>query len=159
MEKALASLERFPSRYQQHWLDGMRAKLGLFTEELNDLALAHDFLQHLHQTGADFTLSFADLDPHTLEQSPFHHAWRERLTRQPQSADDVLARIHAHNPIVIPRNHLVEAALLAAAHHDLSPLHTLLSALQEPFDRINTPEQLRRPPPPGTPPFRSFCGT
>ena len=31
VERATASLDRFPDLFEQHWLDGMRAKLGLFT--------------------------------------------------------------------------------------------------------------------------------
>jgi uncharacterized protein YdiU (UPF0061 family) len=159
MEKAQASLERFPSRYQHHWLQGMRAKLGLFTEENGDPKLAHVFLEQLKQSRSDFTLAFAELDPQTQEQSPFHQAWRERLTRQPQSLETVRAHMQAHNPIVIARNHQVEAVLRAAHDQDLKPLLRLLAALQTPFERNHSPVDLCQPPPPGTPAFRSFCGT
>ena len=33
VERATAALDRFPALFEQHWLDGMRAKLGLFTRE------------------------------------------------------------------------------------------------------------------------------
>src|SRR5829696_2179685 len=33
VERATASLNRFPVAFEQYWLDGMRAKLGLFTPE------------------------------------------------------------------------------------------------------------------------------
>src|SRR5207248_6131188 len=42
--RATAALDRFPALFQQHWLDGMRAKLGLFTREPDDEHLADDLL-------------------------------------------------------------------------------------------------------------------
>ena len=39
------------------------------------------------------------------------------------------------NPVYIPRNHLVEAALQAAvADQDYAPFETLLQVLERPFD-------------------------
>ena len=39
VERATAALDRFPDLFEQHWLNGMRAKLGLFTQEADDEAL------------------------------------------------------------------------------------------------------------------------
>ena len=41
----------------------MRRKLGLFTEESEDAALAESLLAWMHKTKADFTNTFADLRP------------------------------------------------------------------------------------------------
>ena len=67
--------------------------------------------------------------------------------------------MNAHNPAVIPRNYLVEAALTAANGSDLAPLERLLNALANPYDESGKPVELLNPPPPGTPPCRTFCGT
>ena len=40
IERATSALDRFPDLFEQHWLTGMRSKLGLFTEEPEDKALA-----------------------------------------------------------------------------------------------------------------------
>ena len=52
--------------------------------------------------------------------------WRA-LDPDPDAMDRV-------NPLYIPRNHLVEEALLAATDGDHAPLHALLGAVQQPFD-------------------------
>ena len=63
------------------------------------------------------------------------------------------------NPAVIPRNHLVEEALAAAAEHDdLAPFEALLAVLRQPF---TPPEDLRyaQPAMGGMPGYQTFCGT
>ena len=58
VERAKASLDRFPDLFEQHWLDGMRAKLGLFTREDTDKALVADLLAWMQRRSADFTNTF-----------------------------------------------------------------------------------------------------
>ena len=58
MERATAALDRFPELFEQHWLDGMRAKLGLFTREDEDEALVNDLLAWMQRRSADFTNTF-----------------------------------------------------------------------------------------------------
>jgi uncharacterized protein YdiU (UPF0061 family) len=55
VERATAALDRFPDLFEQHWLDGMRAKLGLFTQEDGDKALVDDLLAWMQRRSADFT--------------------------------------------------------------------------------------------------------
>ncbi len=58
VERATAAVNRFPDLFEQHWLDGMRAKLGLFTREDEDSALVNDLLAWMTQRSADFTNTF-----------------------------------------------------------------------------------------------------
>ena len=157
------ALESFSSRFQHHWLAALRAKLGLFTAESEDAALAEDLLRWMHTARADYTHTFRNLKLNAhLEDATFvvwHRRWTERLARQPQPWLEVARHMHAHNPAVIPRNHEVEAALAAAAANDLAPLERLLAALARPYEEANQPDELLNPPPPGTPVCRTFCGT
>ncbi len=61
IELATAALERFVSRFEHHWLAGMRAKLGLTTEEPEDRALVEALLAWMRGAGADFTNTFRTL--------------------------------------------------------------------------------------------------
>ncbi len=63
VERATAALDRFPDLFEQHWLDGMRAKLGLFTQEDGDKALVDDLLAWMQRRSADFTNTFRSLTP------------------------------------------------------------------------------------------------
>ena len=61
---------------------------------------------------------------------------------------------------MIPRNHLVEAALTAATDTgDLGPLERLMAALAAPYDHARDRGEFARGPAPGAGPYRTFCGT
>ena len=169
LARAQELVESFSGRFQQHWLAARRAKLGLFSAEPEDASLAEELLRWMHETRADYTHTFRNLRPHTHPATIapadaaftlWHRRWTERLARQPQPWPEVRQLMSAHNPAVIPRNHMVEAALTAAATtNDLAPLERLLAALTTPYDEIGQPADLLNPPPPGTPIGRTFCGT
>ncbi len=166
---ANAALESFQDRFRRHWLAAMRCKLGLFTAEPDDASLVEELLRAMHRTQADYTHTFRNLRPHaTVEPrhlsdaafTSWHQRWTERLSRQPQSIEEVVRLMNAHNPAVIPRNHEVEAALTAAStRNDLAPLKLILAALANPYNEAGQPGALLNPPPPGTPTCRTFCGT
>src|SRR6202034_269179 len=61
VELASEAASAFTSRYQEHWLAGMRDKLGISGKEEGDLELVRELLQAMHETAADFTLTFRRL--------------------------------------------------------------------------------------------------
>ena len=58
IEPANASIARFEERFRHHWLAGMRAKLGLFGEEADDVGLIDGLLAWMQSARADFTNLF-----------------------------------------------------------------------------------------------------
>ena len=65
----------------------------------------------------------------------------------------------ANNPTIIPRNHRVEEALEAAVqHNDYSLVHSLVNALQSPYDyqKVDTFYQTF---PSGCTGYKTYCGT
>jgi uncharacterized protein YdiU (UPF0061 family) len=166
--QANEALENFAGRFQHHWLAVMRGKLGLFTLESADAALAEELLVWMHKSSSDYTHTFRNLRPSPDLDSPasadaafklWHQRWTERLSRQPQPWTEVVRLMNAHNPAVIPRNYEVEVALAAAVAGDLKPLEQLLGALARPYEEAGQPGGLLNPPPSGTPFCRTFCGT
>jgi uncharacterized protein YdiU (UPF0061 family) len=64
------------------------------------------------------------------------------------------------NPVVIPRNHVVEQVLDAATvQNDLAPLQVFLGVLREPYTDAAVPDNHRLPPSEGDVGYRTFCGT
>jgi uncharacterized protein YdiU (UPF0061 family) len=162
VEIANAAVQRFQDRFQQHWLSGMRAKLGLFTEETEDAELIRDWLSGLQETAADFTNSFADLTMGRLEAIPqpeWLARWQQRLERQPQSPVEVREQMRRHNPAFIPRNHKVEEALAAAEAGDGQVLEKLLEVLAHPWDHERDQPAYRMPPDAAAEPYQTYCGT
>ena len=165
---ATEALERFPHLFHEHWLNGMRAKLGLFTCESDDEALVNGLLAWMRGQSADFTNTFRSLtkwvgikDPAGFESglTPWLERWEARRGRQPQSSADAATLMRRHNPAFIPRNHRVEEALLAATSAgDLSVMETLLEVLANPFDyERDAPKYTEPGTDHGT--YRTFCGT
>ena len=140
----------------------------------------------MHDTRADFTTTFARLSTSWLSTSApttaapeadaalpadadrssdaafqaWHAQWRARLARQAQAPEAVTALMQQRNPAVIPRNHVVEAALTAATDAgDLGPLERLMAALAAPYDYARDRAELALAPAPGGRPYRTFCGT
>lgn len=161
-------LDEFPRLFNEFWLDGMRRKLGIFTEGPEDQELFKDLLQVMGKYEADFTntflaLTFNRLEGMTLFHSEefknWHKQWQKRLERQEKTKDDVFELMKKTNPAIIPRNHLVEEALEAAVeNNDYSVLENLLDVLSDPFAHTKRQEEYAKVPVPTTP-YQTFCGT
>ncbi|MBR0565447.1 YdiU family protein [Azoarcus sp. L1K30] len=179
IELATGVIDAFPARYQHHWLEGARAKLGLRGQiddgERIDTALAQDWLTLLQAKKVDFTLAWRRLaDAAAGDEGPLRALFTEH-----QTLDDWLARWQARcaaeadspgpraehmrrvNPWLIPRNHRVEEALDAATQAgDLAPFEQLLEALRLPFEERPAFARYAEPAPADfTQAFRTFCGT
>ena len=174
VEKATAVIVAFNERLAAHWLNVMRAKLGLdaSADEAADRRLAEDFLSLLHDGKGDFTNSFRALydraagkpSAHAEPESgdPAMAAWLARWqARQPQRSAALLTAMQQANPWVIPRNHRVEEALDAAVErNDLAPFDALLAVLRNPCAEQPEAQAYTDPAPADvTACYRTFCGT
>jgi uncharacterized protein YdiU (UPF0061 family) len=163
------AISGFPDILRQHWLAGMRAKLGLLNQEADDGALAEELLDCMHRHSVDFTNTFRDLASGSLpEASAFQTPdfkqwfgrWQARLERQPDSWEASRRLMNSCNPAVIPRNHRVEEALEAATGRtDFSVMEKLMDILARPYQDSPAQAAYRLPPPPSAQPYRTFCGT
>jgi uncharacterized protein YdiU (UPF0061 family) len=172
-EAARVLLEEFPARYRRHWLAGLRPKLGLFTEQAGDAELGEALFTALEGQGADFTQMFRALsaaltvgyDPVAAEVTgrdafaPWFTRWQERLAREPLDTAERAVRMDAVNPLYIPRNHRVDAALKAAEAGDMAPFMALLEAVTHPFVRRSEWDRYALAPAPDAPHFITYCGT
>jgi protein adenylyltransferase len=169
--RATEVVNAFPEQYERHWLRGMRAKLGLVSDEEADFNLATGFLTAMDGKNVDYTLAFRYLadaalsheapiralfaDPSAYDLWSGH--WRARLARE---AVAPLARAQAMrraNPAFIPRNHRVEEALSAAVERDdYAPFATLLNILSRPFDDQPEFAAFAEPAPEGYGHYRTF---
>ncbi|WP_299820036.1 YdiU family protein [uncultured Roseibium sp.] len=177
MDKAVdlagTELARFPELYNGHWLEGMRAKLGLETAAEGDMEFFKALLTVMAEQGVDYTLFFRALgaaaegapekaralfvDPTALD--PCLAEWRQRLDGEGLAPALVRSRMDAVNPIYIPRNHKVEDALSAAEKGDYAPVQKLLEVLKSPFTERPDLEAYAQPAPDTFGPYQTFCGT
>jgi len=177
VEAARDALQAYAGHYEGDWLDGMRAKTGLQDPQEDDGALINDLLGIMDANRADFTLTFHylstlplgsagnDVEVRALFDNPeaFDHwarRWRERLRREGSVDATRQARMQAVNPVYIPRNHRIEAAIRAAEDHgDFSVFQELHAVLQNPWQRQPGKDAYRLPPKPEEVVLQTFCGT
>jgi uncharacterized protein YdiU (UPF0061 family) len=170
---ATAVLQSFADRYHQAWNRGRRDKLGLAVERPEDIEIADAFLALLHTHAVDHTSAYRSLSSavrgdDTSARALFadHTAfdawattWRARLDQDRRDPRAVATAMDRVNPVYIPRNHLVEAALADATAGDLASLGRLLAVVAQPFGERPGLEAYAQPAPPSFGRYRTFCGT
>ncbi len=165
--EATAAVNSFTDRYDEYWLQGMRTKLGLADPpHPEDLNLANGFLSAMDSQSVDYTLAFRALAQAALgddgkirilfEDPAPYDVWAEQWRNRKPDATTILKS----NPLYVPRNHMVEAALTAATEqNDLAPFETLLEVLSLPFTERPGFDAYTKPAALDAEPYRTFCGT
>ncbi len=164
---AQESLAAFRQHYNAAWLAGMRAKLGLRDRAADPetTPLIEELIALMGTSRVDYTSFFRALRTAAtgddravrgmfLDLAGFD-AWAERwraLGPDPDAMDAV-------NPAYIPRNHLVEEALDAAAAGDMGSFERLLGAVTAPYVERPGLERYAAPAPESFGAYRTFCGT
>ncbi len=178
IEPAQETVDRFPGLYNDAYLTGLRAKLGLREKRDGDKDLADDLLKRMAENEADFTLTFRHLsDAATLlpteadapvralfnEGNAFDawaELWRKRLAQEAGDETEREADMRRVNPAFIPRNHLVAEVIEAAEEReDFKPFEELMSVLATPFEGQPGRERFTLPPRPEQVVRQTFCGT
>ena len=176
VELASESVAAFSDRFEEHWLAGMRVKLGLMCAEEGDRDLIHGLLEAMRANAADFTLTFrllcaaarsedADTGVRALFAEPkaydaWAQAWRSRLTRDGLDPRERHRTMRSVNPAYIPRNHRVEQVLEAAVERDdFAPFVELLTVLSRPYEDQEGFGSYAHPPKEDERVFQTFCGT
>lgn len=155
--------------YHGFWLNGMRAKLGLFTEESEDESIINELLHIMEKHQADFTNTFRRLTIDELcgmelfdteDFVSWKDKWELRLSNQHQSKEESQELMKNNNPAVIPRNHKVEEALDAAVKNDdYNIMRELVNILSHPYAYSAEQDVFSTLLPSSTRPYRTFCGT
>ncbi len=173
IREAQSAVDAFPDQFDRAWLDCFRAKLGLIEVADDDHNLIDALLDAMASGVADFTNTFRALadaaaGAEALLRSQFSDTalidawlsrWRVRLAKESTDTAARVIAMHRANPLVIPRNHQVEAALNAAEEGDLTAFDALLQILVNPWDDRPGVTPYTRPPQPHEIIAQTFCGT
>ncbi len=170
-------LHIYQEKYEHYWLSGMRKKIGLFVARETDKLLIEKLLSIMDKQQADFSLTFHYLSQLSAGQNgsdnkirslfnqseDFDHwlaEWRVRLTEEVLSDDRRQQKMQAINPVCIPRNHQIEAAIRAAEEQgDFSPFRELHTVLINPYKLQSGKERYMQPPREEEIVHQTFCGT
>jgi uncharacterized protein YdiU (UPF0061 family) len=163
-------VDAFDARYGSRWAEAFREKLGLDDRIDPSVAaeIARDALDLLAAHEVDFTGFWRDL---AAAADDDERPVRGRFLGPVAELDAWLTRwralmpdpslIRAVNPVYIPRNHIVEEALLSATEGDLAPFERLLDLVRDPYTVRTGAEYQRfaRPAPAGAARHVTYCGT
>jgi uncharacterized protein YdiU (UPF0061 family) len=171
ISKAQQLLADFWSTFQACWTAGMRGKIGLLSDDADDVRLIEELLMLMQAKELDYSVTFRDisrqqaLSPH-LRQVPgfaeWHARWLGRLSqeRNGRAVDDSLVAMQRSNPLYIPRNFRVEEAISAGVEHgDFSVMDRLVDALKDPYTECPEFLEYAAAPPASWREYRTFCGT
>ena len=165
---ATECLNAYQAKYRAYWLSAMRKKIGLFNDEPGDLALVEDLLMLMYKHQADYTNTFRNLAKplqlrdQLIDDGGFKNwqiLWHERLSRQAQGVDEVAVLMDSHNPLVVPRNHIVEEVLDSANQGDMEPFHDFLDVLSTPYQMPKNEKYLQGASAGFDASYQTFCGT
>jgi uncharacterized protein YdiU (UPF0061 family) len=175
VKSAQEAIDAYPARFEAAYFAGLRLKFGFSQIREDDLTLIGDFLRHMADGRADFTLTFrrlcasaGDAAADETLRSAFDNAaavdawlpkWRERLAVEKITPAERAASMRAVNPLFIPRNHRVEQVITAALGGDFAPFAELRAVLSRPYEEQPDKAAYADPPQPDETVFQTFCGT
>ena len=171
--RAMEVLESYRPRHETYLAEAMRAKIGFAVDPTGDDQMLDQMLDQMQAARVDFTSWFRGLaislrgDDTALRPmidgsealASWVARWRDVVTASSRDLHGVAAAMDTVNPVYIPRNHLVEEALLAGSDGDLTLVHDLLEVLVHPYDRRPGLDRYAAPAPDGSGRYRTFCGT
>jgi uncharacterized protein YdiU (UPF0061 family) len=174
-QQAQAVVDRYAQRFHHLHQSRLAAKLGLDTVKEADGTLVQAFHDVLASERLDFTLAFRWLTEYgndTVAHSPlpelFHaptaltdwaQNWQARRKENTGDTEALNAAMRNANPVVIPRNHLVQRAIELAEAGELDWIHAWVARAQTPFAWDGNDLEWARPPSEEERVTQTFCGT
>jgi uncharacterized protein YdiU (UPF0061 family) len=159
-----------PRRFENAFMAMMGKKLGLTSIQKGDKELIQAMLNRFEERQMDYTITFDRLTrslTSEAEASQMHRnlsthfsLWQQRLHEQTIKLQAAQALMRQHNPLVIPRNHHVEAVLRECEQTGkATSAQKFLQVLRSPYEALPQTSEYQDPPADGDKDYRTFCGT
>ena len=160
-------IDNFKNVYEDKWLNMMRGKLGLIGEHKNDKKLATDLLNWMEKNKVDYTNTFChlmniDTKDNIYKKKDFLNwtkEWEKRSELNNSNKEKKIKLMKKNNPLIIPRNHIVEEALAKAENGDLDKIKDLLKVLKDPLNNQTKITKYQMPAPISNEKYQTYCGT
>jgi len=132
--------------------------------------LVISLLDRFKDNQLDYTINF-DLLTQSLESESIasqmknelgesFDLWRKRVDEQTANPIEVQRLMRQHNPVVIPRNHHVEAAIKECEQNGkVALVEELLHVLRTPYEVLPQTAKFQDSPSDGDVNYKTYCGT
>ena len=164
IEIAQNLINTFSSLFKDKWLQMMKKKLGIKDQSEDDEELINNLIKWMQQKKPDFTNTFCNLmnydhaDDEEFEDYEFNNwkrEWKERV-----ESKEYLDVMMSCNPILIPRNYLVEEALSEAeTDGKFDKFNELNEIISSPYQLKKVNIKYLETPSKTNIPYKTFCGT
>ncbi len=160
--------DSFNQRFQQAYTNMMRSKLGLQQVQQGDAELLNQLLDKMQSQKMDYTQTFERLTrclscDNTAkglasDLGDWFEIWQQRM--QAESAPQARELMQRCNPVVIPRNHHMEAVLQTCIEKG-TPDTALefLKVIRQPYTVLPETHKYQDPASDGDIHYKTFCGT
>ncbi len=163
-------LATFPIKFKKAHLNMMASKLGFSSLNPEDQSLIDTLLGLLEEKELDYTITFNSLTKalrsETIAQQTENilgewiKQWQQRINKQAGAIKTAESIMKQNNPVVIPRNHHVEAVLQECEQTGTTKAaKQLLEILRTPYLETDNTKKYQDPPQDGDKNYRTFCGT
>jgi len=173
VEKIEPLLTQFHQDLQQGYMTMMAAKIGIDEPAEGDGKLINDLITLMKDRKLDYTQTFVSLTASLTHDSTnsdnaieasLAELLKEWLPRWYTRIESFKAAAHtlmvSSNPVVIPRNHHVEALLESCQETgDLIALNKFLAVLRQPYTEITETKNYQDAPVDGDNNYHTYCGT
>lgn len=172
---AQSVVDEFPRWYTDAFKTRVAAKLGLDSFRPEDTELHDGFLKTLEEDQLDLSLAYRWLTHQALEDSghtpigdlfvpsdgllDWQSVWQRRRASNKADSQMTGELMRQANPVVIPRNHHVAAAIEEAEAQDYDYLQAAFDRWKSPFEWQDSDTLWAAPPTPSERVTRTFCGT
>jgi uncharacterized protein YdiU (UPF0061 family) len=149
-------LKKNESAYQDNWLEMMKDKIGINDNHEKDNELIKELLDLMHIFKLDYTNTFVLIRNNNLKKFDFMLDWVSKLNQRKKLNKKIEAK--NSNPMIIPRNHIVEKVLNESTNGNFKNLNKFISLLKNPYES-SIPDEYIREPTNEEKVYQTFCGT
>jgi serine/tyrosine/threonine adenylyltransferase len=150
-------LIKYETEHNDKWLEMMKDKIGISDDHEKDNDLIKELLDLMHIFKLDYTNTFIEMKNNTLKKFDFMLDWISKLHDR-KGLNKKIKKPEYSNPMIIPRNHIVEKVLNESANGNFKNLNKLISLLKNPYEST-IPEEYMREPTNEEKVYQTFCGT
>ena len=149
-------LKKSETTFQDKWLEMMKNKIGINGNHEKDNELIKELLDLMHIFKLDYTNTFVLIRNNTLKKFDFMKDWVSKLNQRKKLNKNIEAK--NSNPMIIPRNHIVEKVLNESTNGNFKNLNKFISLLKKPYES-SIPEEYIAEPTNEEKVYQTFCGT
>ena len=168
IELAQSIIEKFDSIWEKKYYSMMLNKIGIFENKKSLHSLIDELLSIMQDNNMDFTNTFLYLSQKKISKTQLNSdsnfvLWQKKWNNYIKKMSNLKESkeiMKKNNPIIIPRNNIVNDVIEKAINGNSDSLNKLLKALTKPYQKQEGVHEYTTPPNSHVDAcFQTYCGT